>query len=99
ARGVAGGGVGGRLGVGENGAVGGDNTRTEAGAAEVDSEERSYAFFSSSFRTAGDVVSPFCPSVTPFLNSLTLEPRERASSGSRLAPNSTSTMTRMISNS
>src|SRR5215831_12667194 len=39
------------------------------------------------------------PSSMPFLNSLRLDPSDRASWGSRFAPNRTSTMTRITSNS
>src|SRR5437016_5871014 len=56
------------------------------------------AFFSSSFFAAA-VESSFVASVTPFLNSLTLDPSDRASSGSRLAPKRINTITRMINSS
>src|SRR5438128_3724694 len=55
------------------------------------------AFFSSSFLAA--VASSFVASLTPFLNSLTLDPSDRARSGNRLAPKRISTITRMISSS
>src|SRR5690349_6242173 len=59
-----------------------DGPRADAGASEVDADDGGYAFFSSSLR-AGVVVSSAFASLTPFLNSFTLEPRERASSGRR----------------
>jgi hypothetical protein len=74
-----------------------DGSGPDAGASEVDADEGRYAFFSSSLRAG--LVSSLLASFTPFLNSFTLEPSERASSGSRLAPKSTSTITRMISSS
>src|SRR5437879_3077990 len=74
-----------------------DGSRTNAGASEVDADDGGYAFFSSSFRAG--VVSSLFASFTPFLNSFTLEPSERASSGRRFAPNRISTITRMMSRS
>src|SRR5262249_52408347 len=90
-RAAAGGGVG--LGSGEDATVVPNGTHADSGAAEVDADGGGYAFFSSSFLAAA-VVSSFCASFTPFLNSLTLDPSDRASSGSRFAPKRISTMTR-----
>jgi hypothetical protein len=97
-RGGAAAGFGGMLDAGEQLPVGRDGARPETGAADVDADQEGYAFLSSSFLDAVDVSSALA-SDTPFLNSLTLEPRDRASSGSRLAPKRISTMRRMISNS
>src|SRR5436190_7562025 len=87
------------LDVGEDATIGANQARPNARAPEVDADRwrDDYAFFSSSFFAAA-VESSFVASVTPFLNSFTLEPSERASSVSRFAPNRISTMT-MISSS
>jgi hypothetical protein len=74
-----------------------DGSRANTGASQVDANDGSYAFFSSSFRAG--VVSSLFASFMPFLNSFMLEPSERASSGSRLAPKRISTITRMMSSS
>jgi hypothetical protein len=73
-----------------------DEPAADASATEVDPDGgmRDYAFFSSSF-FAALVESSRWASLMPFLNSFTLEPSDRASSGSRLAPKSTSTITRI----
>src|SRR5262249_20706605 len=96
-RGGAAVGLGQGLGLRGEPAVDRDSSRADAGPSKVDADEGSYAFFSSSFRAG--VVSSLLASFTPFLNSFTLEPSERASSGRRLAPKSTSTITRMMSSS
>jgi hypothetical protein len=89
---------GGTLGPADQVPVRGDGAAPEPGAADVDADQEGYAFFSSSFLDAADTSSALV-SVTPFLNSLTLDPSDRASSGSRLAPKRISTMRRMMSNS
>jgi hypothetical protein len=89
---------GGTLDAGEQVPVGRDGARPQTGAADVDADQKGYAFFSSSFLDVVDTSSALA-SATPFLNSLTLEPRDRASSGSRLAPKRMSTIRRMINSS
>jgi hypothetical protein len=84
--------------VREEVAVDADGTDPDVRTADVDPDDVSYAFFSSSFFAAA-VVGSSLTSFTPFLNSLTLDPSERASSGRRFAPNRISTMTSIISSS
>src|SRR5437879_13314037 len=76
----------------------GDDRQEGEGSRVEKIEARAYVLFSSGFFASADVSSVLA-SLTPFLNSLTLEPSERASSGSRLAPNRISTMTRMMRSS
>jgi len=90
-------GFGGSFGLEGEGTVDPEEADAGVGATEVDADSGSYAFFSSSFLAVEDVSS--FASATPFLNSFTLDPRERASSGSRLAPKSTSTIKRIRSSS
>src|SRR5205085_1095287 len=87
--------VGASLGLRQHATVGINSTDADARAADVDSDERSYAFFSSSFRG----VSSAFASLMPFLNSFTLDPSDLASSGKRFAPNKIKTITRMTRSS
>jgi len=89
-------GFGGGFGLSGEVAVDPEEANADVGAAEVDTDSGSYAFFSSSFLAAE---ASSLTSATPFLNSFTLLPRERASSGSRLAPKSTRTIRRIRSSS
>src|SRR5437016_12350687 len=59
-----------------------DNRQERERGGEEEIRTRAYVLFSSGFLAAAVVSSVFA-SLTPFLNSLTLEPSERASSGSR----------------